>query len=115
MKIKPLGLAVMFAALLTTQQAAAAVHSFACDVREVATLHNRVHLLCNIQGYLMYLAVPTSSPDEAQRLLAMGNAALTAPPGQTFWVTYDVTDYQGTAYGCLAKDCRRPLAFFFRK
>ena len=114
MKISSLGLAVMLAAMLPAQEAAADVVTFTCEVTEVATFQNRVHLQCNIQGILLYFAVPTSSSAEAQRLITMGNAALAAP-GKTFWVTYDAADLQGQSYGCLASNCRRPLGFGFRK
>jgi hypothetical protein len=115
MKIKSLGLAVMLATLLPVQEAAANVVTFTCEVVEVATLHNRVHLHCNIQGILMYFAVPTSSSAEAQRLVTMGTAALVAGPAKTFWVTYDAGDLQGASYGCQPANCRRPIGFGFRK
>ena len=114
MKIKNFGLAALLAAMLPAQDAAADVVSFTCEVTEVATFQNRVHLQCNIQGILLYFAVPTSSSAEAQRLITMGNAALAAP-GRTFWVTYDASDLQGASYGCLPSNCRRPIGFGFRK
>jgi hypothetical protein len=81
MKTKLLGLAVMLATLLPAQQAAAAPITVQCEVVEVATLGNRVHIRCLLGptfSTLWYYAVPTSSPVEAQSLLTMGTAAMLA-------------------------------------
>ena len=91
-----------------------AVYWAECQVVEVATFANRVHVKCSttLAGEyipLRYFASPTSNSAEAARLLAMGTAALTGAGGGKLWVLLDLSKSDAVSYGCAWNDCRRPL------
>ena len=85
-----------------------------CQVVEVATFSNRVHVKCSTTQAgqyipLRYFASPTSSSSEAQRLVTMGTAALMGAGGGYLWVLLDLRDLTAISYGCFNNDCRRPI------
>jgi len=81
-----------------------------CPVLEVATFANRVHVKCQQGGTTLvpFFAVPTGSASEATRLVTLGSAALMG--AGKLEITYEVTSTTDIeAFGCLKRDCRRPL------
>jgi hypothetical protein len=86
-----------------------------CQVIEVRTYANRVHVLCawSDQVFGPYFAVPTSSSAEATRLVTLGTASLMG--GGRLRILLGLDDFTGPSYGCLINDCRRPLEVILSK
>jgi hypothetical protein len=96
--------------------ASALAHTHVCQVLEVATFTNRVHVLCkddyregNVFYGIRYFAVPTSNSGEAARLTTLGSAALLGAGDGELTIDFDLHNGDATAYGCISLDCRRPL------
>lgn len=79
-----------------------------CKVIEVATFSNRVHVQCkdDLSSPTFY-ASPTSSSSEATRLVTLGSAALMG--AGDLLVVWEPFVYDAESFGCLVKDCRRPV------
>lgn len=90
-----------------------------CEVAEVATFSNRVHVRCvnNAVNYLAvrYFASPTTNSAEAARLVTLGTAALTGAGAGHLWVRFNIYDYAAASYGCGSNDCRRPMEMMLIK
>ena len=89
-----------------------------CPVDEVATFQNRVHVRCGARywdksPWPSYFAVPTSSSNEAARLVTMGTAAYMGD--WQLQIFYDVDDMNAASYGCANQDCRRPTKILLYK
>jgi hypothetical protein len=86
-----------------------------CQVVEVRTTANRVHVQCALLGEVFgpYFAVPTSSAAEATRLVTLGTAAMTG--GGRLQILLGLDDFTGPSFGCSIHDCRRPLEVILRK
>lgn len=89
------------------------VMSYTCEVSEIASFPNRVHVRCGGGQAPWYFAVPTTSSAEAARLMALGTAAFST--GRPLMLMVDFHDYQAEAYGCLVQNCRRPTSFSIGK
>jgi hypothetical protein len=76
-----------------------------CTPNNVAAFSNRIHVRCN-ESYsgIRYFAYPTTNAAAAARFLSLLASAQVA--GHTLQILYDPADTSGTAYGCLASDCR---------
>jgi hypothetical protein len=78
-----------------------------CKPVETATYAVRIHVKCAspIDFRFWYFAAPTTDPRFAARALSVMEAAQL---GDKFLlVLFDPNDESGTAFGCLAADCRR--------
>jgi hypothetical protein len=83
-----------------------------CTPVSVATLSNRVHVLC-AESYsgVFYFAAPTSNPAHAARILSTLSTAQVA--GRTLEILYDPADTSGSEFGCGESNCRVLLATGF--
>jgi hypothetical protein len=84
-----------------------------CNPIESMTFLERIHVKCSSAiGGIVYFALGTNDEAAAARALSVINTALVA--GRGLAVIYDPADTSGTAFGCLASDCRRIQAIGFR-
>ena len=80
--------------------------SFYCDVSNVASFDNRIHIRCsNSNNGIYYYAYPTDPVHvaTANQFLAIGNTAYAL--GHHVWVYYDSNSSMNPA-GCNTSDCR---------
>lgn len=115
-----LALASMLVTAGSTSSEAKYVVSVDCEVGQVAVLENRAHVFCDQQyqsgttrpispQVYRYFAVPTSVTLDrlaADRLIRMASSS----PSGKIRIWFDVDDTSAASYGCLARDCRRPLS-----
>lgn len=82
---------------------------YTCTLANVVVWTERVHVKCTVaDGVIQYFAAPNSNSKHAARVLS---TLLTAQAtGNQVAVQYDTLDTSGTAYGCLASNCRPILA-----
>jgi hypothetical protein len=88
-------------------QASAAPDVFTCTPTGVAAYTNRVHVRCSTAappGGIYYFAVSTANSASASRFLSIFTTAMVT--GKTVRIHYTPSDTSGTAFGCLASDCR---------
>lgn len=100
-----------------TVPAAALGSEFSCKPDEVTVWKNRVHVRCTQTvkdgaDAIRYWAVATSETERANRFLSSGSTALVS--GRSLYFSWTAGDKSGTAFGCLAKDCRTPNSFALR-
>ena len=96
---------------------AAALEVLDCNVVEVATLQQRMHVRCATgRNGIIYFALGTernaAESAFATRAMQIANAALVA--GRPLLVRYEFTDTTGVAIGCLASDCRLIHTIYIR-
>lgn len=106
-------LAGIFAAALivgVTGPALAAPVFYTCKSIGVAVYAERIHVQCDkpASGGYSYFALSTTNSAHAARILSVLTAAHLA--GRSIVVEYDPSDTSGTAFGCLAHDCRRLMS-----
>lgn len=95
--------------LVAAPQARAQLVVIDCQPVEVASLQQRIHVLCSTgRNGIVYFAIGTQrTPDEtafAVRALSIANTALVA--GRPLSIRFDPNDTSGSAIGCLVQDCR---------
>jgi hypothetical protein len=77
-----------------------------CNPAESMTFPERIHVKCaSAVGGIIFFSLGTNDEAATARALSMINTALVA--GRGLGVLYDPADTSGTAFGCLASDCRR--------
>jgi hypothetical protein len=83
---------------------------YTCKSVDVSTYANRIHVRCDkpAAGGIVYFAVATANSAHAARILSVLLVAHVT--GRSVRVEYDPIDTSGTAFGCLANDCRRLLS-----
>ena len=106
-------LASMAVALLTLAPArmSFAASTFStCKPVEVATYAERIHVRCvqATSGGIVFFAVATANSAHAARILS--SLLMTHTVGKNIVVEFDPSDTSGTAFGCMAHDCRRLLS-----
>ncbi len=85
-----------------------------CLVKDVTVYNNRVHVRCTAavkdgSANIFFFAVSTSNAVWADRFLSAGMTALAS--GRRFIFHYTAGDTSGAAFDCLARDCRKAIAF----
>jgi hypothetical protein len=81
-----------------------------CSPDRVVSANVRVVAHCasgypiNVATTIFWFAYPTSDSANASRMLSLFETAKATGSTLTFY--FDTTDTSGTAYGCLANDCR---------
>jgi hypothetical protein len=87
--------------------------TYQCKVAGVFENESRVHLRCDKPaGPITFFAVPISKLNHAKNFVSVSTAAMLA--GRTVEVFFNTTDTSGTAFGCLASDCRYASAMEMR-
>lgn len=102
----------LFVSILVVASTVQAADRFdTCRPIEVMTYTTRVHVRCEnpVQG-ITYFAFPSSAASAGQMLSVLTTATVT---GRDVTVLYDFADTRGTAFGCLAHDCRTLVAIGF--
>jgi len=74
------------------------------NVRVVARCPNPYVITSPTTKNIYWFAYPTSDSGNASRMLSLFETAKATGSTVTFY--FDTTDTSGTAYGCLADDCR---------
>jgi hypothetical protein len=101
-------LAIVAASAFASVPAMADEHQ--CLASQVLVFSNRVHVKCsNPVNSIAYFALPLTDATLVDRFLRIANAALLSE--KKMWVGYTANDTSGTAFGCLAGDCRK-LTYF---
>lgn len=81
-----------------------------CIPINVLSFSNRVHVKCsNPVNSIAYFALPLTDAAVVDRFLKIANTALVSE--KKMYVGYGANDTTGTAFGCLASDCRK-LTYF---
>jgi hypothetical protein len=80
--------------------------NYTCTPNLVVSANNRVVARCAVayNSTISWFAYPTSDSANASRMLSVFETAKAT--GDTITVYFDTTDTSGTAFGCLATDCR---------
>jgi hypothetical protein len=80
--------------------------AYTCTPNLVVSANIRVVAKCvaAYSGTIFWFAYPTSDSANASRMLSVFETAKAT--GSTITVYFDTADTSGTAYGCLATDCR---------
>jgi zona occludens toxin (predicted ATPase) len=105
--------ALLSAAVLThqVQSVVAAPDSptetFTCTPSQIAVFTNRIHMRCTTTTAdgIYYFAVSTADPAAASRFLSIFTTAKVS--SKNVYMYYTTSDTTGTAWGCLASNCRR--------
>ena len=120
MKISALVPTLMLGATLALPASVHAQQHFVwgkCQVDEVATFSNRVHVRCagnaGVDYAVRYLASPTSNSAEATRLVTLGTASIMSARGN-LWILLDLTG-DASSYGCATMNCKRPIEIYLQK
>ena len=105
---------VLLLVAVTAAQAAAPTAVADCSPTEVAVYHSRIHIRCaegikDGAATITFWAVSTRDAQWANRFLSLGSTALVS--GRHMRFTFTPGDTSGTAFGCLAQDCRTPSMF----
>jgi hypothetical protein len=103
-----LRIAVTVAMTLLSAPALAVFHT--CKPVDVSVYAERIHVRCNTAapGGIIFFALSTANSAHAARMLSALTAAHLA--GHNVTLEFDPADQSGTAFGCLASDCRRLLS-----
>jgi len=77
-----------------------------CAPAEVTTYQGRIHVRCQspVAPGIVFLALSTTDPQFASRMLGIGVAAFVS--GKSLTVFFDPSDLSGQAVGCMNTDCR---------
>ena len=92
------------------QQALAATTTHTCKSVDVSAYAERIHVRCDVAapGGFVYFSLATANSAHAARMLSLLTAAHVVQ--KAIRVEFDPNDTSGTAFGCLASDCRRLLS-----
>ncbi len=110
MKLKLLGSTFLIGLAFTSTVPAA---DFVCQPTEVAVYQGRLHVRCSQTvndggNVIRFWAVSTANAQHANRFLTVAASALVS--GRNLKMSYTPGDTSGSAFGCLASDCRVPWA-----
>ena len=79
---------------------------FACKPVQVSdSPKSCIHVQCApADGPIAFFALSVSDSNEANRVMSLAAAGLTA--GRSLYIFYDPNDTNGAAFGCQSNDCR---------
>jgi hypothetical protein len=102
--------------LLPAPEASAAQVWANCKPTEVAVWNNRVHVRCSVAapGGIEFFAVQILSGNAADvdRFVNLTSRAITN--ARLVSILFESTDTSPNAWGCLAGNCRRPIAYVLK-
>lgn len=109
-RVSLIALALTMVLLVPAAPSFAASTFYTCKSAGVAVFPERMHVRCTqaTSGGIVFFALPTANSAHAARILS--SLLIAHSVGKNIVVEYDPNDTTGTAFGCLAPDCRRILS-----